>query len=136
MSKDLLFRLQSKVKERKIVDDGVIEYIDNIFSNKSDKVLEVLKRGIIKKIYNPSKRIVWIAIGEKKKKRKKNEHVIYPKLYCSCQDFYKNVVIKKKQPFCKHIIAQTIAEVLNEFNSFEFEDDKFGSLIKKITLKF
>jgi len=72
MSKDLLFRLQSKVKDRKILDDSVIEYIDNIFSNKSDKVLEVLKRGIIKKIYNPSKRVVWIAIGEKKKKCKAN----------------------------------------------------------------
>ena len=87
MSKDLLFRLQSKVKEREIVDDEVIEYIDSIFSNNSEKVLEVIKRGVIKKKFNPSKRIIWIAVGEK------CEHLVYPMLYCSCQDFYKNVVV-------------------------------------------
>jgi predicted nucleic acid-binding Zn finger protein len=137
MSKDLLFRLQSKVKERKIVDNGIIEYIDKIFSNKSDKVLEVLKRGIIKKIYNPSKRIIWIAIGDKKKKiKKKNEHLIYPKLYCSCQDFYKNVVVKRERDFCKHILAQIICEELNTFKTMELKDNDYQKLINELELKF
>jgi predicted nucleic acid-binding Zn finger protein len=129
-SKDLLFQLESIVKKKGFISADTIDFINKIFSDKSERVLEVIGRGIKRNVYLPSGRILWTAIGEE------TEHIIYPKLYCSCQDFYKNVVIKKKQPFCKHIIAQAIAEVLNEFNIIEIEDDKFGSLIKKISLKF
>lgn len=130
MSKDLLFNLQSKVKEKGIVDDDLINYIDSIFPNKSEKVLEVIKRGIIKNIYKPSNRIVWTAIGEN------CEHLIYPNLYCSCQDFYKSVVVKRKRDFCKHILAQLICEVLESFKQVELEDGEFKSLINDLESKF
>ena len=130
MSKDLLFILQSKVKEKGIVDDDLIKYIDSIFSGKYERVLEVIKRGIIKNIYKPSNRIIWIAVGEN------SEHLIYPKLYCSCQDFYKNVVIKRKRDFCKHILAQVICEVLENFKLVELKDNEFKSLINDLESKF
>jgi predicted nucleic acid-binding Zn finger protein len=71
-----------------------------------------------------------MAVGED------NEHLIYPQLYCSCQDFYKNVVIKRERPFCKHILAQVIAEELNTFEQIEVPDEEFKYMIKDLEVKF
>jgi len=130
MSKDLLFDVYSRAKNKKVIDDELINFIDSLFSNKSDKVLEVIKRGITKYIYKPSNRVIWIAIGEG------CEHLIYPKLYCSCQDFYKNVVIQRKRPFCKHLIAQAICDGLGDYNELELEDEDFNTLVEDLNLKF
>ena len=129
MSKDLLFQVFKEAKNKKIIDEKFITFLDDIYPNKSTSVIEVLKRGIIKYTYKPSNRTVWTAQGENQ------EHLIYPKLYCSCQDFYKNVVIKKKRIFCKHILAQVISEALNQFKIVTLEDNKFKELISELKLK-
>ena len=129
MSKDLLFQLFREAKDKQIIDEKFITYLDKIYPNKSTSVIEVLKRGIIKYTYTPSNRIVWTAQGENQ------EHLIYPKLFCSCQDFYKNVVIKKKRIFCKHILAQIISEALNQFKSVTSNDNKFMDLVSELKLK-
>lgn len=108
----------------------MIKYIEEIFPDKSEKVIEVLNKGILKYLYKPSNRSVWIALGEK------SEHIIYPKLYCSCQDFYKSVVIKRKRVFCKHILAQIISEALKLYKEVELEDAEFKKLVKDLELKF
>jgi len=130
MSKDLLFDVYSRAKNKNVIDEDLINFIDSIFPNKVDKVLEVIEKGITKYNYKPSNRVIWVALGEA------SEHMIYPKLYCSCQDFYKNVVIKKKRPFCKHLIAQAISEGLNDFNELDLEDEDFNTLIEDLNLKF
>ena len=129
MSKDLLFQVFKEAKDKQIIDEKFITFLNDIYPNKSTSVIEVLKRGIIKYIYKPSNRTVWTAQGENQ------EHLIYPKLYCSCQDFYKNVVIKKKRKFCKHILAQVISEALNQFKIVTLEDNKFRELISELKLK-
>ena len=130
MSKDFIFELRSKIKEKKLIDDEVIQYIDLMYPNKSEKVLEVITRGITKYVYKPSNRTIWVALGED------CEHIIYPKLFCSCQDFYKNVIVKRKRDFCKHILAQIICEDLNIYHQFELEDEDFKNLIDDLELKF
>lgn len=130
MSKDFIFELRSKIKEKKLIDDEVIQYIDLIYPNKSAKVLEVITRGITKYVYKPSNRTIWVALGEN------CEHLIYSKLFCSCQDFYKNVIIKRKRNFCKHILAQIICEDLNIYHQLELEDEDFKNLIEDLELKF
>ena len=74
-------------------------------------------------------RIVWAAMGENQ------EHLIYPRLYCSCQDFYKHVVIKKKRKYCKHILAQIISVALNRFEVITLEDSQFKEFVKELKLK-
>ena len=129
-SKDLLFQLESIVKNQGIINFEVINYLDHIFSKKSEKVMEVIKRGILKKICTPTGRIVWIATG------KKVNHIIYPKLYCSCQDFYKSVVITGEKPFCKHILAQIISEILKDYKTDFCEEKELDDLIKQIESNF
>jgi predicted nucleic acid-binding Zn finger protein len=129
MSKDLLFQVFRKAKRKQVIDEEFITYLETIFPDKSTDVLEVLKRGIKKYTYKPSNRIVWAAIGENQ------EHMIYPKLYCSCQDFYKNVVIKQKRKFCKHIIAQIISEAFNKFEAVILKDNEFKEFLSNLKLK-
>jgi predicted nucleic acid-binding Zn finger protein len=129
MSKDLLLKVFEQAKQKQLIDEEFISFIESIFPDKSYDVLEVLKRGITKYTYKPSNRIVWTAMG------KNQEHLIYPRLFCSCQDFYKNVVVYKKRKFCKHILAQVISEALKQFKTVISEDTKFKELIKELKLK-
>lgn len=129
MSRDLLFQVFRKVKKKQVIDEEFIKFLETIFPDKSTDVIDVLKRGIIRYTYKPSNRIVWAARGENQ------EHLIYPRLYCSCQDFYKNVVIKKKREFCKHILAQIISEALNKFEKVSLRDDEFKEFLTNLKLK-
>ena len=130
MSKDLLFDVYSIAHQKKVIDDELINFIDTIFQNNADKVLEVIKRGVTKYYYKPSNRVIWVVLGEK------SEHLVYPKLFCSCQDFYKNVVSLRKREFCKHLLAQTICEGLGNFNELELEDEDFSKFVEDLNLKF
>ena len=129
MSKDLLLNVYKRVKESGIINEDLIKYLETIFPNKSQDALEVIKRGIKRNIYKPSNRTVCTAMGEN------DEYLIYPKLYCSCQDFYKNVVVKRKRIFCKHLLAQTICEALNNYHENEIKDIEFKKFIQELKLK-
>ena len=128
-SKELLIDIYKHMKESGTINEALIKYLESIFPNKTQDALDVIKRGIKKNIYKPSNRIVWTAMGEN------DEYLIYPKLFCSCRDFYKNVVIKRKRIFCKHLLAQTICDALNDYQERETTDIEFKSFLKELKLK-
>jgi len=130
MSKDLLFDISLIAEKKSAIDEELTNFIDKVFPDKVDKVLNVIKRGISKYTFYPSKRVVWIALGEN------DEYLLYPKLYCSCQDFYKAVVIQRKRSYCKHLIAQVICEFLPDFKDIELKDDEFNEFVDDLHLKF
>ncbi len=126
MSKDLLNEIHNRVKENGIIDDKLIQYLDIIFPNKSQEILEAIRRGITIYIYKPSNRKVWIAMGQS------GIYLIYPKIFCSCQDFYKSVIIDRKRGFCKHILAQIIVDALDNYQTLELEDSEFIELMEDL----
>ena len=130
MSKDLLFDISLMAERKGVIDEELLNFIEINFPDKVDKVLEVIKRGITKYTFNPSRRVVWIALGEN------DEYLLYPKLYCACQDFYKAVVIQRRRSFCKHLLAQVICEKLPDFKESELEDNEFNEFIDGLDLKF
>ena len=130
MSKDLLFDVYSIAKKKGVIDDELINFIDRIFPNKVDKVLDVIKKGVTKYTYKPSNRVIWLALGENR------EYLIYPKLYCSCLNFYKEVVKNQSIGYCKHLITQVICEALNKYKKVELKDKEFEDLIKSLESKF
>ena len=130
MSKDLLFDVYSIAKKEGVIDDELINFIDTIFPNKADKVLDVIKKGITKYTYKPSNRVIWLALGQNR------EYLIYPKLYCSCLNFYKEVVINQSIGYCKHLITQVICEALNKYKKVELKDKEFEDLINNLESKF
>ena len=129
MSKELLFSLSEKVKNKGKIDEELIEFLEELFPNRSEKILEVLNRGITKYTFKPSNRIIWTAIGEN------DEYYIYPKIYCSCIDFYNRVVVKRKEGMCKHLIAQFISDVMNNFKEKELDDKNFTDFIDELKLE-
>lgn len=128
-SKDLLSEIYSKIKNKGLIDEDFVNFIESIFPDKSPNILKVIKRGITKYTFKPSDKIVWTAMGQN------NEYLIYPKVYCGCIDFYKNVVIKRIRGFCKHIIAQVICEALNNYQISIIEDDKFANFMEHLKLE-
>jgi len=129
MSKDLLLKIFEKARKKQLIDEDFISFLELIFPDKSSDVMETLKRGITKYIYKPSNRVVWTAMG------RNQEHLVYPKLFCSCQDYYKNVVVNKIREFCKHIIAQVISEALLNFKETTLNDKEFKELVGDLKLK-
>ena len=128
-SKDFLSEIYLKTKEKGDIDVEFVNYLESIYPDKSSEILQTLKRGITKYVFKPSNRIIWTAIGEN------DEYLIYPKIYCSCIDFYNRVVIKRKKVACKHLIAQTISDALNAFKEQELDDKNFTEFIKDLELK-
>jgi predicted nucleic acid-binding Zn finger protein len=129
MSKDLLIKVFEKANRKKIVDEEIISFLEDIFPDKSSDVLESMKRGVTKYIFTPSNRAMWTVMGEKQ------EHLVYPMLFCSCQDFYKSVVILRKRNFCKHILAQVIIEAFGTFKEKTLEDSNFKELLNDLKLE-
>ncbi|MHA2037214.1 MAG: hypothetical protein ACW98X_12315 [Promethearchaeota archaeon] len=129
MSKDLLLKIFKKVEQKQVIDEDIVNFLDQIFPGKSPDVMETLKRGITKHTYKPSNRVVWTAMG------KNQEHLIYPHLFCSCQDYYKNVVVNRIREFCKHIIAQIISEALQNYKEKTQDDKEFKELVGDLKLK-
>ncbi|MHA1884936.1 MAG: hypothetical protein ACXAAI_12920 [Promethearchaeota archaeon] len=129
MSKDLLIKVFEKANQKQIIDEEIISFLEEIFPDKSSNVFESMKRGVTKYISTPSNRVIWTVMGEK------TEHLVYPKLFCSCQDFYKSVVILRKREFCKHILAQIIVEAFGTFNEKTLKDSKFKELLNHLKLE-
>jgi len=96
----------------------------NTFGDRFDKAWKlVTERRIKKYIFRPSMKTIWIAIGQNA------EYLIYSKAgYCSCSDFYFRVLDHEKA-YCYHLLAQKIAEALNNYDVVEEEDEIYPVLL-------
>ena len=132
-SKDFLLKVYKKVEEKGIIDEELIIYLDSIFSNNAVSILEVLSRGFKKYKYISSNRTIWAVMG----KAREIEYLIYPRIYCSCLNFYKQVLQfnKKKLVYCKHILAQILSDILKNYQEIELDDNNFSKRIKELKLK-
>jgi len=119
MTKTNLTQLLELVKKEGSLDNSVIRFIDKTFSSKWENIKGALERGITKYIYKPSNKVLWTAMG------KSQEYILYPKEFCSCMDFYKEVVINRNRSYCKHLLAQVISKVLDSYQTVELEDYEF-----------
>jgi predicted nucleic acid-binding Zn finger protein len=79
----------------------------------------VSAKAVKKYIFSPSHKTVWIVVGREK------EYFVMPGFYCQCDDFYINVVIRKRSKLCYHLFAQALAEHLNNYETFEVPDSDF-----------
>lgn len=116
----------NKLKDVGDLTEELIGELRELFPDKIEKTLEILEKGIIQYDFKPSKRRIWAAVGSKN-----NLHLVYPGLYCDCIDFYKNVVIKKKNILCKHILAQLISQSLENFEEISLNDEEYNEFIKQ-----
>ncbi len=59
------------------------------------------------------------------------DYLVIPRIYCQCDDFYLSVVIRKTTDACYHLIAQTLAEALGNFEEIILDDVEYMDFMKK-----
>ena len=75
-----------------------------------------------KYIFEPSNREAWVVVG------KSRDYRVLSEVYCDCEDFYINVIVKRKADFCYHILAQILAQALETYSEIRVDDMRYDSL--------
>jgi predicted nucleic acid-binding Zn finger protein len=75
--------------------------------------------------FKPSERVVWAVQG------RKGEYQVMPDIpFCYCDDYYFRVM-DKKRGLCYHIIAQRVAETLNQFVKISKKDIQYSTITRR-----
>jgi len=103
-----------------------IEYGENFL-----RALEYLQKDtkkIIKYIFSPSKREIWVVPSLDKEDIL---YIVFPGIYCQCTNFELDYIYRKKKfGYCKHLLAQRLISALNLFQT-EIIKDEFWPKWKK-----
>ncbi len=87
------------------------------------KALQAVAKDFVKKyIFEPSGREAWVVIG------KSRDYRVLSEIYCDCEDFYINVIVKRTVDFCYHILAQILAQALGTFSEIHVDDMRYDAL--------
>lgn len=110
----------SGIKREESLTEEMIKKLVDKYGTKFLKAQEAIETMSVKKYtFMPSGRVVWIVVGKEK------EYFVIPNIYCQCDEFYINVVKRRKSELCYHILAQTIAERIGKYESYEVADSDF-----------
>jgi predicted nucleic acid-binding Zn finger protein len=106
--------------EKKFTAD-LIKNFEKQYGKMFFKALEKIKeKNVFKNVFSPSKLTIWTVIG------KNGPYLVYPELYCQCKSFILDTIYRKKSYYpCKHLLAQKIAETVNQFKTEKFSDDNW-----------
>ncbi|MCS7120848.1 MAG: hypothetical protein RMJ07_06875 [Nitrososphaerota archaeon] len=123
---EILARLCEEAKKEGKIAGDMLNYLTEVFGSRFIKAWEALKEERVKKYtFKPSNRVVWIVVGRER------DYLILPAAeFCSCNDFYYNVM-EKKAHLCYHLIAQKIAECLGRYDLIEEDDQLYDVLMKE-----
>ncbi|MEM2467435.1 MAG: hypothetical protein QW225_02615 [Candidatus Jordarchaeales archaeon] len=85
----------------------------------------VTERRVKKYVFTPSKRVLWVVIG------KRRDYLVISNFYCSCDDFYLNVVVRRNAFMCYHLLAKQLAEALATYDTYVVSDEEYEPLIRE-----
>jgi predicted nucleic acid-binding Zn finger protein len=117
--------LKRDLTEKKITNEE-IAHLKAVFGPRFLKAWDCIEDGRVKKYtFTPSGKIVWVVVGRER------DYLVMPIAeFCSCDDFFFNVM-EKKTPFCYQLIAQRLAESFKRYDEIEEEDDWYDILMKE-----
>ena len=124
-SPEQLKRICEKIRRDKGLVRSTTAKLSALFGERATRALEAVRRRKVKKyVYFPSGRERWVVVGRSK------EYMVLPAAeYCTCEDFYFQVV-NGAVPHCYHILAQKIAEALKGYDLI-CEDDSMYEFLSK-----
>ena len=113
----------AELKSRHILSDELKDRLLKAFGERFANGLELASSHRVKRYeFKPSKRIVWVVEG------RTNEYQVIPDLpFCYCDDYYFRVM-DRKRGLCYHIIAQRVAEALNQFQTIHRNDSQYSNI--------
>lgn len=117
----------SEVEKNKALNGKDLELLAQEYGERFWKAIRaVAERAVNKYIFQPSRQIVWIVVG------KTRDYLIsLNDRYCTCDDFYANVVLKEKSDICYHILAKLIGASLNLYNTYAVDDEQYPKLMEE-----
>ncbi len=122
----VLEKVCSEAKTKGEITKNQLTQLSEAFGSQFNKAWETVQEKRVKKyIFSPSGRIVWIVVG-----REREYHIMPAAGFCSCDDFYFRVMDREAN-ICYHLIAQKIAEALEEYDKIEEEDRLYDCLMEE-----
>lgn len=127
----VLEKICEEAKSKGEITNNHSKQLSEALGSRFIKARDAVKEKRVKKyVFSPSGRIVWIVVG-----REREYQIIPAAGFCSCDDFYFRVMDREAN-ICYHLIAQKIAEALEDCDKIEEEDRLYECLMeewKKVT---
>jgi len=123
---DLIDEAFTELKSRHVLSAELRERLLKVFGERFTNGLDLASSNRVKRYeFEPSKRIVWVVEG------RTNEYQVIPDLpFCYCDDYYFRVM-DRKRGLCYHIIAQRVAEALNQFQIINGNDTQYSNITNR-----
>jgi len=122
MNEELL-RAIRKVQRRRCLTGEDIVTLNRICGERFWRALQAVANNLVKRyVFEPSRREAWVVVG------KNRDYRVLPDVYCDCEDFYINVIVKRRAETCYHILARILAEALNTFSVIRVDDMLYETL--------
>jgi len=99
---------------------GILEDFRKKYGKDFVKAYTAVKRKrVMKVIYKDAQQVFWIVYSPYRRRF----HLVVSDLFCTCRDFYLNVVLRKKRDYCYHILARKLAEMTGIYET-RYLDEK------------
>jgi predicted nucleic acid-binding Zn finger protein len=114
----------TNIRENGTISGRDLQCMSSKYGERFWKGIRAATEGCVKRhVFSPSKRQVWTVKG------KKMDYLVIDDFYCGCDDFYLNVIIRKRHASCYHVLAKLIAEALGTYESVTSNDDRYLPLM-------
>ncbi|KAG6476988.1 hypothetical protein ZIOFF_066238 [Zingiber officinale] len=95
-----------------------------------ERATRIVDQGGVRKLSaTPSRRSLFLVVGES---RKKEEYICFPEHHCTCYSFFYDVVNRGEQLCCKHQIAARLAEAVGQLEEMEVSDEQLAVMLSKL----
>jgi len=121
-----ILKVLGDVGKRGCLSGKVLEELSLEFGERFWRALRaVAERRVKKYVFEPSGRRLWVVVG------RRQDYLIISDFYCSCEDFYLNVVVRRKTFMCYHLLAKRLAEALKVYETYMLSDEEFEPLVEE-----
>jgi predicted nucleic acid-binding Zn finger protein len=122
MNEEITNALKEVQRSRKL-SGSVLVTLNRLCGERFWKALQAVANDLVKKyVFEPSGRGAWIVVGRSR------EYPVLSEIYCNCEDFYINVIVKRRADVCYHILAKSLAEALGVFSEVRVDDMSYDTL--------
>ncbi|MFX1318288.1 MAG: hypothetical protein ACFE9D_03230 [Promethearchaeota archaeon] len=122
MKGDLVAVLDSIKKQQAISGASLVD-LNRLCGDRFWKALQAVANDLVKKyVFEPSGREAWVVVG------KSRDYRVLSEVYCDCEDFYINVIVKRTADLCYHILAQILAKALSKYSEIRIDDMRYNTL--------
>ncbi len=111
------------IRKKQGISGSELVVLAQFFGDRFWKALQAVVNDLVKKYtFEPSGRDAWIVVG------KARDYRVLSEVYCDCDDFYINVIVKRSADLCYHILAKILAEALGVFSEICVDDMMYDTL--------